>query len=78
MRDQRFANMPAKRRSAKKAARLLSESHARKFIRIKKARCPECKSDDLETKRSSRRYDGSQQRSVTCRTCGETFFVIVE
>jgi len=49
-----------------------------RYVFVTKARCPECGSADLQTKRSKTQADGSIERRTWCRGCNHKFFVILE
>ncbi len=48
------------------------------IVWVTRARCPNCDSADLQTRRSTQSADGSTARNTLCRECGETFLVVVE
>ena len=50
-----------------------------RYVFVERPRCPKCGSTVLKTRHSRREFgDGSITRDTVCRTCGATFFVVVE
>ena len=50
-----------------------------RYVFVKRARCPACFSDQLQTRHSDPpESDGSVRRDTDCRNCGHHFYVVVE
>jgi DNA-directed RNA polymerase subunit RPC12/RpoP len=54
----------------------------KRYVFVKKARCPECQSPDLKVYGAPRgaiaSTDGTQSRYVRCRPCGCRFILVAE
>jgi transcriptional regulator NrdR family protein len=49
-----------------------------RYVYIERARCPRCRSADLQSYRSTRDGDGSTSRHTQCRACAWRFIVVIE
>jgi len=50
----------------------------RTIVHVARVRCPHCESAELKTRRTVQNLDdGSTSRDMLCRTCGETFVLVV-